>query len=138
MKLPKSHHEVMGLRQLAVEDLMAQSDAQLRQEAAEDGEDVDALAIVLRGSLREATAHVLRQRLTDAKQRMVGATARYAEPAGYPALETLKRRIQSAFESQPELGLAFREGKKQSESDWQSLYDDLIELGAIAPDEGEL
>ena len=37
MKLPKSHLENMALRHLAMEDLMAQSDAQLRQEAAEDG-----------------------------------------------------------------------------------------------------
>lgn len=135
MKLSKSYQEVMAMRQLALEDLMAQSDAQLRQEAAEDGESVDALATALRTVLREAAAHVLRRRLTDAKQRMASSATRPMKPAAYPALETLKRRIQSAFESQPELGLAFREGKKQSESDWQSLYDDLIQLGAIAPDE---
>ena len=136
MKLPKSHHEIVALRQLALEDLMAQSDAQLRHEAAEDGEDVDALATALRTSLRGAAAQVLRQRLTDAKQRMANAPARSVNPRAYPTLEALKRRIQSAFDSQPELGLAFREGKRQSEADWQSLYDDLIELGAITPDEG--
>jgi len=137
MKLPKSHQEIMAMRQLALEDLMAQSDVQLRQEAAEDGENVDALATTLRVVLREAAAHVLRQRLADAKRRMVSTTARSMKPAAYPMLETLKRRIQSAFESQPELGLAFREGRKQSESDWQSLYDDLIELGAITPEEDD-
>lgn len=135
MKLPKSHQEIMALRQLALEDLMAQSDSQLRQEAVEDGEDVDTLATALRTELRGAAAHLLRQRLTDAKKRMVSTAVQPMKPAAYPALETLKRRILSAFESQPELGLAFREGKKQSEADWQTLYDDLIELGAIAPDE---
>jgi hypothetical protein len=134
MKLPKSHLENMALRHLAMEDLMAQSDAQLRQEAAEDGEDVDALATAVLTALRGAAANVLRQRLTDAKQRMM-ITLRPTKAPKYPTLETLKRRIQSAFEVQPELGLAFREGKKQSEADWQSLYDDLIELGAIAQDE---
>lgn len=113
---------------------MAQSDAQLRQEAAEDGEDVDALAAAMRTALRAAASNVLRQRLADAKQRMM-STAHPGKATRYPTLEALKRRIQSAFESQPELGLAFREGKKQSEADWQSLYDDLVELGAIVPEE---
>lgn len=134
MKLPKSHLENMALRHLALEDLMAQSDAQLRQEAAEDGEDVDALAAAMRTALRAAASNVLRQRLADAKQRMM-STAHPGKATRYPTLEALKRRIQSAFESQPELGLAFREGKKQSEADWQSLYDDLVELGAIVPEE---
>lgn len=134
MKLPKSHLENMALRHLAMEDLMAQSDAQLRQEAAEDGEDVDALAAAMRTALRAAASNVLRQRLADAKQRMM-STAHPGKATRYPTLEALKRRIQSAFESQPELGLAFREGKKQSEADWQSLYDDLVELGAIVPEE---
>lgn len=134
MKLPKSHLENMALRHLAMEDLMAQSDAQLRQEAAEDGEDVDALAAAMRTALRAAASNVLRQRLADAKQRMM-STAHPGKATRYPTLESLKRRIQSAFESQPELGLAFREGKRQSEADWQSLYDDLVELGAIVPEE---
>lgn len=134
MKLPKSHLENMALRHLAMEDLMAQSDAQLRQEAAEDGEDVDALAAAMRTALRAAASNVLRQRLADAKQRMM-STAHPGKATRYPTLEALKRRIQSAFESQPELGLAFREGKKQSEADWHSLYDDLVELGAIVPEE---
>lgn len=134
MKLPKSHIENMALRQLAMEDLMAQSDAQLREEAEEDGEDIEELAGAVRAELRTTAANVLRQRLVDAKLRM-NKSSNYIKATKYPTLETLKLRIQSAFDSQPALGLAFREGKKQSEADWQSLYDDLIELGAIAPDE---
>lgn len=135
MKLSKSHQEIMAMRQLAIEDLMVQSDEQLRQEAEEDGENVDLLATTLRTALRETAAHVMRQRLVDAKRHIASTVAKPAEHIAYPALDTLKRRIQVAFESQPDLGLAFRDGKKQSENDWHSLYDDLIELGAIAPDE---
>jgi aminopeptidase N len=134
MKLPRSHRENMALRDLAMEDLMAQSDSQLRQEAAEDGENVDALATAVRTELRRAAASILRQRLNVAKERMKN-TAHSVKSTKYPDFETLKRRIQSAFELQPDLGLAFREGKNQSEADWQSLYDDLVELGAIGPNE---
>jgi len=137
MKLPKSYLEIVAVRQLALEDLMAQSDAQLRQEADQDGENVDELATELRATLQNTTAQVLRQRLTEARRRLVSAAASPSKLSAYPALETLKRQIQRAFESQPELGLAFREGKKQSEADWHSLYDDLIQLGAISPDEND-
>ena len=135
MKLPKSHQEIIAMRQLALEDLLAQNDTQLRHEAAEDNENVDALAVAFRMAFRETSAQVLRQRLLHAKWRMANTLTKPVKPAAYPAIEILKRRILSAFDSQPELGLAFREGKRQSESDWQLLYDDLIELGAIAPDE---
>jgi hypothetical protein len=138
MKLPKSYLEILAVRQLALDDLMAHSDAQLRQEADEDGEDVDGLATKLRLVLQNTTSQVLRLRLTEAQRRLVNTAARPAKLSKYPALEMLKRQIQSAFESQPELGLAFREGKKQSEADWHSLYDDLIELGAISRDEDDL
>ncbi len=134
MKPTKSHQEMIALRQLAMDDLMSQSDAQLRQEAADDGVDVDVIATALRTSLRESVAQVLRQRLTKAQQR-VASPARPATSSIYPSLEALMQRVQRAFELHPELGLAFRSGKKQSETDWQTLYDDLIELGAITPDD---
>ena len=70
MKPTKSHQEMIALRQLAMDDLMSQSDAQLRQEAADDGVDVDVIATALRTSLRESVAQVLRQRLTKAQQRV--------------------------------------------------------------------
>lgn len=135
MKPTKSHQEMIALRQLAMDDLMSQSDAQLRQEAADDGVDVDVLATALRTSLRESVAQVLRQRLTNAQQRVASPARRPATSFIYPSLEALMQRVQRAFEVHPELGLAFRSGKKQSETDWQTLYDDLIELGAITPDD---
>jgi hypothetical protein len=42
--------------------------------------------------------------------------------------------VQRAFEAQPDLAMAFRDGKRQSDADWHTLYEDLIELGAIEPD----
>ena len=45
----------------------------------------------------------------------------------------MKELIQGAFEQDKNLGLAFREGKKQTEADWATLYDDLVAIGAIQP-----
>ena len=48
-------------------------------------------------------------------------------------MERLKQLIQEAFASDRGLGVAFRDGKRQSEADWESLYDDLVALGKIKP-----
>lgn len=134
MSLPKSHQEIMALRELALEDLMAVSDEQLRREAIEEGDDVSALTTELRSALRRTIGQTLRQRLVEAKQRL-DLRAGAIKHATYPAFETLKQRIENVFKSTPELGLAFREGRKQSEADWQTLYDDLIDLGALDREE---
>ena len=135
MKTPKAHAELVALRQLALDDLMSMSDDELRQESREEGEDMDVVADSVRHALRETASAMLRERLSTARQRAQQAPTKTPASRVYPAVEHLKRLIQRAFESEQSLGLAFRAGKQQTESDWQSLYDDLIEMGAIVPDE---
>ncbi|MDP3223804.1 MAG: hypothetical protein Q8M96_11785, partial [Rubrivivax sp.] len=52
-----------------------------------------------------------------------------------PPLERIKEAIREVFAREPDLRVAFRDGKQQSQSDWESLYDDLVGLGALKPDE---
>ena len=47
----------------------------------------------------------------------------------------MKQLIQDLFARDTSLGLAYREGKQQSEADWQSLWDDLVDVGAIGEDD---
>lgn len=83
--------------------------------------------------MRDAAAAALRQRLGQAKARMtVRPVQRPGQPAR-PPLERLKQLIHEAFASDRSLGLAFRDGKRQSDADWESLYDDLVALGKIDP-----
>lgn len=55
-----------------------------------------------------------------------------------PAIYRIKTLVQELFANDRSLGLAFREGKRQSDADWQSLYDDLVAMGAIKADDGVL
>ena len=135
MKTLKAHAELVALRQLALDDLLSMSDDELRQEAREAGEDMDMVADSVRHALRETASAMLRERLSNARQRAQQAPIQTPGSRVYPAVEQIKRLIQRTFESEQALGLAFRAGKQQTESDWQSLYDDLIEMGAIVPDE---
>lgn len=133
MTVPNHRAELAALRVVVLEDILNTSDAELRKEAIEDGEDVAAIAANLKSGMRDAAAAALRQRLSQAKAGMtVGPAPQLGRPLR-PPMERLKQLIQEAFASDRSLGLAFRDGKRQSDADWESLYDDLVALGKIKP-----
>lgn len=134
MSTLKVHAELAALRDAALEDLMAASDAELRQEAIEGGDDLDAMALQIKSAMRETAAATLRQHLALAKARLPQKINSRAAPLVRPSLEQIKQIVQSVFKADASLGLAFRNGTKQTDEDWLSLYDDLIAVGAIKPD----
>ena len=135
MTSPNVIVEMATLRDAALEDLMATSDAQLRQEAMEDGEDIDAIATCIKATLRETAASALRRRLSQAKAISNSKLMVQKAPSALPSLEHIKQIVQNLFQTDPSLGLAFRSGKKQTDADWLSLYDDLVVMGAIRPED---
>jgi hypothetical protein len=126
MNIPKITAELAVLRDAALEDLAATSDAELHREALDDGEDIAAIAHHLKSSMCEAASAVLRQRMVQAQERMRTASADRPLRVVRPTLEHIKQLVQEAFQRDRSLGLAFRDGKRQSDSDWQTLYDDLV------------
>lgn len=135
MTRSKLRAELIALRNAALEDLMTLSDDQLAKELAEDGQDIATIARKVSDEMRETAASVMRNRLAQAKAR---ATARDLSPPSLtkrPPLERIKQIIQHVFEREPTVGLAFREGKRQTTADWESLYDDLVRMKAIRPDD---
>lgn len=137
MTSPNVIAEMAALRDAALEDLMATTDAQLRQEAMEDGEDIDAIATCVKATMRETAASTLRQRLSQAKAQSNSKLMVQKAPTTLPSLERIKQIVQNLFQTDPSLGLAFRSGKKQTDADWQSLYDDFVLMGAIKPEDHE-
>ncbi|MBK1611928.1 hypothetical protein CKO44_00390 [Rubrivivax gelatinosus] len=127
----KHANELAALRRLALEDVLLASEADLREQAEEEGLDFNELAEKIRSSMREAAASVLREQLV--KDRTPASTQRRASKC--PSLERIKEAIREVFAREPELRVAFRDGRQQSQSDWESLYDDLVRLGALKPDE---
>jgi len=132
MSSSKQRAELMALRDAALEDLMATSDADLLSEAAEDGEDVEALSRAFKIGMRNAAAEALREQAVSSKQRLEHKAA--PRPGVLrPGIDAIKRIVEQAFQRDQSLGLAFRSGKRQSDDDWRTLYDDLIALGKIDP-----
>lgn len=132
MSPQKQRAEIVALRDAALEDLMATSDEDLLKEAAADGDDVEAQADALRSSMREAAAAAARKHAAFAKVRLQAKPMAKVNVVR-PSIDAIKRLVERAFQQDVSLGLAFRSGKRQSDEDWRTLYDDLIALGKIDP-----
>lgn len=139
MNNTKSRHgktHLQALQAAALEDLFSISDEDLLKEVAADGEDATARARALRTRFVESVSAARRQRLAAARQGVDAVSLPKRITVGvHPPIEVIKHRIQELFAADPSLGLAFREGKKQTNADWESLWDDLIMMGAIENDD---
>ena len=130
MTTSKIRAEIAALQAAALEDLMAITDEGIRKEVLEDGESLDEIAGLVKSSMREAAAGTLRQRMAQAKARSQQISTLRAA-VGRPPVERIKQIVQALFATDPSLGLAYRDGKHQTDSDWQTMYDDLVAMGAI-------
>lgn len=120
-----------AIRRLALKDLDATSDGELRAEIVAEGDDPEAVARSVAIELDGIVASAMRERAAAAKNREVSMPAM---PKRRPALARMKELIENAFRSDANLATAFREGTRQSDADLQSLYDDLVALGKIDPE----
>ena len=125
----ESQKTLAAVRALALKDLEATSDEDIRAELAAEGIDPDQLAASIAVSLDDVLASCLRQQAAAAKAAMqVRATPKTSRR---PALNRIKERIAQASAVEPQLATAFREGTRQSDADLETLYDDLVLMGKI-------
>lgn len=120
-----------AIRRLALRDLDATSDDELRAEIGAEGGDSEAVARSVAIELDAIVSAAMRERASAAKTRAVAVPA---APKRCPTLARIKELVDSAFRVDPDLATAFREGTRQSDADLQSLYDDLVDLGKIDPE----
>jgi len=121
------------MQDAALEDLLRTPDEDLLKEAAEAGRDTKGNAAALRERIAIEMAQVRRTRLVGARERLHIARQIQSTSRSRPSFQELKQRVLSALQGLPEARVAFREGQRQTQADWESMYDDLVELGAIQP-----
>lgn len=119
-----------AVRALALKDLEAASDEDIRTELAAEGIDPDQLAASIAVSLDDVLASSLRQQAAAAKVAMQIHTP--PKKLLRTTLDRIKERIARAFAADPQLATAFREGGRQSNADLETLYDDLVLMGKIS------
>lgn len=125
----ESQKTLAAVRALALKDLEATSDEDIRAELAAEGIDPDQLAVSIAVSLDGVLAASLRQQAAAAKAAM--QVRAISKTSRRPALDRIKERIAQAFAAEPQLATAFREGSRQSDADLETLYDDLLLMGKI-------
>lgn len=129
--MSKTEHSIslLRLKTLASEDLQHTTHEELRKEFTESGLDPAKVAEDIRHSMREAAAAFLRQNAQPAKRSESRALPAWPRPS----LTRIKELIAEVLAREPELRVAFRDGKTQTEADLTTMYDDLVSLGAIKP-----
>lgn len=125
--------QMAALERLISEDLLAMSDEDLLKEAIEDGIDPAAKAAELRSSALAKINQAKREKLAAARRGYNASLRESPAAKARPALEEIKRQIQSLIRggASSGLSLAFRKGETMSDADWESLWDDMVENGLI-------
>ena len=137
MTQEKANDLLARMQDAALEDLQRMSDDDILKEAMTDGEDLKALATELRDRISARMALARRNRLVHARAQLNSLDQSRISSRARPPLHLLKQVVMEALRATPAAGVAFREGQRQTEADWESLYDDLVDIGTIkAHDDG--
>jgi hypothetical protein len=125
----ESQKTLDAVRALALKDLDAASDEDIRSDFAAEGIDPNQLAASIALSLDDVLAASLRQHAAATKVAMRERAA--PKKSLRPTLDRIKECIAQAFAAEPQLATAFREGSRHSDADLETLYDDLVLMGKI-------
>ncbi|CAN7767433.1 hypothetical protein LJR039_007374 [Pseudorhodoferax sp. LjRoot39] len=134
MKQSKESLEIGLIRARALEDLANTSDDEIRNEYREAGQDLAAVAKQTQNKLREVVAASMRAKLASAKAASKASAASQPVNPVRPAMERLKQLVAEAFQREPKIAMAFRDGKKQTDEDLATVYDDLVRMGVVKPE----
>ena len=134
MKQSKESREIGFIRNRMLEDLANTSDVEIRNEYREAGQDMAAVAKQTHDMLRNVVAASMRAKLASAK-----AAAKFSSvsrPTNWvrPTMDRLKEIVAEAFTREPKVAMAFRDGKRQTDEDLATVYDDLVKMGVIEPE----
>lgn len=135
MKQSKESKEISFLRTRALEDLANTSDDEIRNEYRESGQDMAVVAKQTRDMLRDVVATAMRSKLASVKAATRASTASQPANRARPVMDRLKEIVAEAFQREPKIAMAFRDGKKQTDEDLATVYDDLVRMGVIKPED---
>lgn len=135
MKQSKERREIGFIRARMLEDLANTSDEEIRNEYREAGQDMAAVAKQTHDALRDVVAASMRAKLAFAKAATKVSSASRPNNWVRPTMDRLKEIVAEAFMREPKVAMAFRDGKKQTDEDLATVYDDLVTLGVIKPED---
>ena len=135
MRQSKENREIGFIRAKALDDLAATSDEEIRNEYREAGQDMAAAAMQTHDTLRDVVAAGMRAKLASAKAATKASAATRPINRARPTMERLKEIVAETFMREPRVAMAFRDGKKQTDEDLATVYDDLVRMGIVKPED---
>jgi hypothetical protein len=135
MRQSKESKEIGFIRARALDDLANTSDEEIRNEYREAGQDMAAIAKQTLDTLRDVVAVGMRAKLASAKAATTASSASRPTNRARPTMQRLKEIVAETFMREPKVAMAFRDGKKQTDEDLATVYDDLVRMGIIKPEE---
>lgn len=130
------------LADVLVEDILTATDAEILAEAKEDGIDPAATTARLKDVYKKALTEMRKSRLAAARA-AVDNDHRGGWSETVTRLDSVaaRKRVEAVLKQNPEthkkLTLAARNGEGLSDSDVQSMLEDLEELGILLPEDNE-
>jgi hypothetical protein len=135
MKQSKAGREIGFIRARALDDLANTSDEEIRNEYREAGQDLAAVAKQTHDMLQDVVAACMRAKLASAKVATKVSSASRPTNWARPTMDRLKEIVAETFMREPKVAMAFRDGKKQTDEDLATVYDDLVRMGIIKPED---
>lgn len=135
MRQSKENREIAFIRARALDDLAATSDEEIRNEYREAGQDMVAVAMQTHEKLRDVVAAGMRAKLASVKAATKASVATRPINRVRPTMERLRKIVAETFMREPRVAMAFRDGKKQTDEDLATVYDDLVRMGVIKPED---
>lgn len=135
MKQSKESKEISFIRARALEDLANTSDEEIRNEYREAGQDLAVMAKQTHETLRDVIATGMRAKIASAKVAAKASAASRSVNRVRPSMERIRQIVADAFQREPRVAMAFRDGKKQTDEDLATVYDDLMRMGIIRPED---
>ena len=139
-KTETQREALLRLADAMADDVLKVSDAELLAEAAEDGEDPQALAAAMRRHFDQIESETGKARMAAARAAL---NAQQLRPEAISQLDpaNARRRLQQALAQSPEtarkLTLAARKGEDLSDDDVLAILEDLADLGILPPHDGK-
>lgn len=135
MRQSKENREIGFIRARALDDLAATSDEEIRNEYREAGQDMAVVAMQTHDKLRDVVAAGMRAKLASVKAATKASAATRPINRARPTMERLKEIVAETFMREPRVAMAFRDGKKQTDEDLITVYDDLVRMGIVKPED---
>lgn len=124
-----------AIAEAVMDDIMSATDEQILTEAAEEGAEPASVAERMRLTALAKLRQMKRSRLEKARTAYQQESKRPPAKAR-PSLDEMRRRAMELIRGGAggDLSLAFRKGQELTDSDLESLWDDLQELGLLGDD----